>query len=77
MRSKEVIKIGSTVRSFDFTWTDGCYIEGTIEAIVRVQGNLCYKIPVNKKVWAKQEVDEPLRCYVYPPIDKNRIKVIW
>ena len=71
-RSQE-IKPGSRVRSFDFFYTEDCYVEGTVRNIVLRNGCKRYQIKVEKKVWAGKEVKHPYMGYVYPPINGTHL----
>ena len=73
-----MIQVGSKVRSFDFA-RDGrgrqlegeraCYIEGVVEGFKHLEGCERYVIRVDRKVWAGEEVDNPYRGHVYPPVN--------
>ena len=72
------ISVGDRVRSFDFA-RDGrgrqllgeraCYVEGIVEGFKDIEGCPRYEIRVERKVWAGEEVAEPRRCFVYPPVN--------
>ena len=73
-----MIQVGSKVRSFDFArdgrgrQLDGeraCYIEGVVEGYKKLEGCERYVIRVERKVWAGEEVEEPYRGRVYPPVN--------
>jgi hypothetical protein len=65
----KMIRIGNKVRSFDFQRHRDCYIEGIVEGFKEVEGCIRYEIRVERKVWAGEEVAEPLACHVYPPLN--------
>ena len=65
----ENIEIGDRVRSHDFDRERKCFIEGIVVGYQKIDGCPRYKILVDRKVWAGEEVKEPLACYVYPPIN--------
>ena len=73
-----MIQVGSKVRSFDFARGDrgrqlegerACYIEGVVEGFKDLEGCERYVIRVDRKVWAGEEVDNPYRGHVYPPVN--------
>ena len=73
-----MIQVGSKVRSFDFA-RDGrgrqlegeraCYIEGVVKGFKDLEGCKRYVIRVDRKVWAGEEVENPYRGNVYPPVN--------
>ena len=73
-----MIQVGSKVRSFDFA-RDGrgrqlegeraCYVEGVVEGFKKLEGCERYVIRVERKVWAGEEVEDPYRGHVYPPVN--------
>ena len=70
-----MIKVGNRVRSFDFPRSRdlegerACYVEGIVEGFEHVEGCERYKIRVERKVWAGEEVENPYRGHVYPPLN--------
>lgn len=71
------IKVGDTVRSFDFYSRDiegnqACYVQGEVEEIGRGffpgQSCDCYKIKCTKKVFAG-EVQEKREEYYFAPVN--------
>lgn len=61
--------IGDRVRSYDWDGDQSCFVEGSIVGFSDLDGCKRYKIWVERKVWAGEEVPDPLRCHVYPPIN--------
>ncbi len=73
-----MIQVGSKVRSFDFARNGrgrqlegerACYIEGVVEGFKDLEGCERYVIRVDRKVWAGEEVENPYRGNVYPPVN--------
>ena len=64
-----MIKVGQRVRSYDFESSKDCYVEGIVEGFQRVEGCERYKILVDRKVWAGEEVEDPYRGHVFPPLN--------
>ena len=64
-----MIQVGSKVRSFDFSHSRECYVEGVVEGFKELEGCERYVIRVERKVWAGEEVEEPYRGRVYPPVN--------
>ena len=64
-----VIQTGQRVRSYDFERERQCYIVGIIEGLTFLEGCHRYKIRVERKVWAGKEVNNPRKCFVFPPIN--------
>ena len=64
-----MIQVGSKVRSYDFPHARDCYVEGVVEGFSSLEGCERYKIRVDRKVWAGEEVDNPYRGHVYPPVN--------
>lgn len=68
------IYVGDKVRSHDFPREQGldrppCFVEGTVVGIEKIEGCDRYKIQVERKVWAGEEVEDPYDGYVYPPVN--------
>jgi hypothetical protein len=73
-----MIQVGNRVRSFDFVQGDfgrdlegerACYVEGIVEGFKKLEGCERYVIRVERKVWAGEEVEDPYRGCVYPPVN--------
>lgn len=64
-----MIKVGNLVRSYDFPHDRKCYVEGIVEALTEKEGCERYMIRVTRKVWAGEEVADPIREHVYPPVN--------
>ena len=64
-----MIKVGNRVRSYDFESSRECYIEGVVEGFKKLEGCERYVIRVGRKVWAGEEVEDPYRGLVYPPVN--------
>ena len=64
-----MIEVGNRVRSYDFQRDRECYVEGIVEGFEHVEGCERYKIRVERKVWAGEEVESPYRGHVYPPLN--------
>ena len=64
-----MIKVGNRVRSYDFARDRECYVEGIVEGFERLEGCERYKIRVERKVWAGEEVENPYSGHVYPPLN--------
>ena len=64
-----MIKVGNRVRSYDFARDRECYVEGIVEGFERLEGCERYKIRVERKVWAGEEVEAPYEGHVYPPLN--------
>ena len=64
-----MIEVGNRVRSYDFQRNRECYVEGIVEGFERLEGCERYKIRVERKVWAGEEVENPYRGHVYPPLN--------
>lgn len=62
------VKVGDTVRSFDFEGRYDCYVEGTLEEIGDClrYGYDQYKIKVARRVVGNEETDAH-PDYVFPP----------
>lgn len=76
------IKVGDTVRSFDFPdsskdaeGSNACYIQGEVEEIGRLiphQPCDVYKIKCTKKLFSGKEIAEPEEYY-YDPVNGTQI----
>ncbi len=64
-----MIEVGNKVRSYDFPHDRECYVEGVVEALTEKEGCERYMIRVTRKVWAGEEVEDPYRGCVYPPVN--------
>lgn len=64
-----MIKVGNRVRSYDFARDRECYVEGIVEGFEQLEGCERYKIRVERKVWAGEEVESPYDGHVYPPLN--------
>ena len=75
MAQKEMIQVGSKVRSFDFESRDlegerACYVEGVVKAIGEVmEGCERYVIEVTRDVFGGEDSDRRVGITVYPPIN--------
>ncbi len=65
------IKVGDTVRSYDFQYIENCYVEGeVVELTENFEGCACYHIKIEKKVFNGKEVSVALdNIDVYPPVN--------
>ena len=72
------IEVGDRVRSFDFDGSPGgrdlegeraCYVEGVVEALVKVEGCLRYKIRVERDVFGGEESTTRVGRYCHPPVN--------
>ena len=63
------IHVGNRVRSYDFQNVRDCFVEGVVVAIERHEGCKRYKIQVERKVWSGEEVEDPYRGFVFPPVN--------
>ena len=73
-----MIEVGNRVRSYDFPRGEhgrqlegerACYVEGIVEDFKKLEGCERYVIRVERKVWAGEEVEDPYRGHVYPPVN--------
>lgn len=64
-----MIQVGSKVRSYDFPHALDCYVEGVVEDFKEFEGCKRYMLRVDRKVWAGEEVKDPYRGHVYPPVN--------
>lgn len=64
------IKIGDTVRSYDFEHRSDCFVDGEVTALKTMEGCERYEIKPTRRVWGDAEYPEAsFPPAFYPPVN--------
>jgi len=63
----EKIEVGDLVRSYDFEFSDDCYLEGTVIGLIDFEGCPRYRIAAVFKVWEGEQ--KMIEREIIPPVN--------